>query len=81
MPLPTESGKYEPSDRFGEETVLMYYSVLDDCLAYKVHDSYGNHFSIGGGFATVYDVKANVFVDARTGDILENRYDEMIAIA
>lgn len=81
MPLPTESGKYEPSGRFGVETVLMYYSVEDDCLAYRVHDSYGNHFSIGGGFSTIYDVKANVFVDARTGDVLENRYDEMVAIA
>ena len=59
----------------------MYYSVEDDRIAYKVHDSYGNRFSFGSGFATLYDVKANVFVDARTGDVLENRYDQLVSIA
>lgn len=81
MPLATETGKYKPSDHFGEETVLIYYSVEDNCLAYKVHDSYGNHFSVGSGLEmTLYDVKANVFVDAKTGEVLENRYDELISI-
>ncbi|MBQ6042224.1 MAG: leucine-rich repeat protein [Oscillospiraceae bacterium] len=81
MPLPTETGKYVPSASFGEETVLMYYAVEENCLAYKVHDSYGNRYSLGGGFTTLYDVKANVFVNARTGDVLENRYDQLISIS
>ena len=63
------------------ETVLMYYAVEDNCLAYKVQDPVRNHIFIGDGVgAVLYDVRANVFVDAKTGGILENRYDTLISV-
>lgn len=81
MPLATETGKYEPSARFGEDTVLMYYAVEDNRLAYKVQDLGSNRIVIRDGVgATMYDISANVFVDAKTGKILENRYDQLISI-
>ncbi len=81
MPLATKTGKYVPSDRFGKETVLMYYAVEENLLAYKVQDLGCNRIIIGEGAGlTMYDLTANVFVNAKTGEILENRYDKLISI-
>lgn len=78
MKLPTETGTYQPSDRFGEETFLVYYSVEDACLAYQAPDPGANIYSVN---ALLYSVRANVFVDAKTGEVLENRYDERMSVA
>ena len=78
LKLATETGKYQPSERFGEEIVLMYYNVEDACLAFKVQDTLANHF---GSSYTYHSVWANVFVNAKTGNVLENRFREMVAIS
>jgi hypothetical protein len=59
----------------------MYYAVEDSRLAYKVQDLGCNRIVIRDGVgATMYDISANVFVDAKTGEILENRYDQLVSI-
>lgn len=77
MKLATETCKYQPSERLGEDTVLVYYDVENGCLAYMVPDPVANHYSTA---ATYYRMRANVFVDAKTGKVLENRYDQMVAV-
>jgi len=78
MKLATKTGKYQPSERFGENTDLVYFSVENARLAYQVSDPLSNFYSVSNTFFTV---RANVFVDAKTGEVLENRYDELISIA
>lgn len=66
---------YQPSERFGEQPVLLVYSVEDSRLAYRISDPQCNRYELGTGMSAILcEVAANVYVDAVTGEALENRY-------
>ena len=66
---------YQPSERFGEKPQLLVYSLEEGRLAYRVSDPLTNHYEIGTGQSRILcETAADVYVDAVTGDVLENRF-------
>lgn len=69
------SVRYQPSERFGEKTALLVYSLAEGRLAYRVTDPLGNCYELGTGQSAVLcAAAADVYVDAVTGAVLENRF-------
>ena len=69
------SVRYQPSERFGEKTALLVYSLAEGRLAYRVTDLLGNCYELGTGQSAVLcAAAADVYVDAVTGAVLENRF-------
>lgn len=76
LPLPDlPDVLYQPSERFGEQPVLLVYSVEESRLAYRISDPQCNRYELGTEQSAVLcEAAANVYVDAVTGEALENRY-------
>ena len=69
------SDLYQPSERFGEKPQLLVYSLEEGRLAYRVTDPQCNRYELGIGQSKMLcDVAADVYVDAVTGEVLENRF-------
>lgn len=66
---------YQPSERFGEKTALLVYSLTEGRLAYRVTDPLSNRFELGAGQSKILcGAAADIYVDAVTGEVLENRF-------
>ena len=66
---------YQPSERFGEAPVLLVYSPEEGKLAYRVSDPLFNGYTLGTGQSKILcGAAADVYVDAATGEVLENRF-------
>ena len=66
---------YQPSERFGENTKLVVYSLEEERMAYLISDPKINRYELGTGRSAILcEVAAKVYVDAVTGEALENRY-------
>ena len=66
---------YQPSERFGEQPVLLVYSVEESRLAYRISDPQCNRYELGTEQSAVLcEAAANVYVDVVTGEALENRF-------
>ena len=66
---------YQPSERFGEKPQLLVYSLEEERMAYLISDPQINRYELGTGRSAILcEVAAKVYVDAVTGEALENRY-------
>ena len=76
LPLPDlPDVLYQPSERFGEKPQLLVYSLEEERLAYLIPDPQINRYELGTGMSAILcEVAAKVYVDAVTGEALENRF-------
>ena len=66
---------YQPSEQFGEKPKLLVYSLEEGRLAYQISDPQCNRYELGTGQNKILcEAAANVYVDAVTGEVLENRF-------
>lgn len=71
--LPAEC--YQPSEQFGENPKLLVYSLEEGRLAYQISDPQCNRYELGTEQSRILcEAAADVYVDAVTGEVLENRF-------